>query len=68
MFVRRKQNKSGVVSIQVIDKSSGRFRVVKPIGSSANKKTIDQLFYEGELWVTKQKGLEFDFDKTDDLF
>ncbi len=36
MFVRKKQNKSGVVSIQVIDKSSGKYKVVKTVGSSAN--------------------------------
>jgi hypothetical protein len=68
MFVRRKQNKSGAVSIQVIDKSSGRFKVVKTIGSSSDSQTIDTLFDQGELWIRKQQGLEFDFDKTDDLF
>ena len=55
-------------SIQVIDKSSGRYRVVKTIGSSADKQTIEKLFSEGELWITKQQGLELDFDKHDDLF
>ena len=68
MFVRRKKNKSGVVSIQVIDKSSGQYRVVKTIGSSSNKKIAEKLFNEGELWIRKQQGLELDFDKTDDLF
>jgi transposase len=68
MFVRRKQNKSGLVSIQVIDKSSSRYKVVKTIGSSSNKQMIEKLFDEGELWVRKQYGLEIDFDKTDDLF
>lgn len=68
MFVRRKQNKSGIVSIQVIDKSSGRYKVVKTMGSSSNKQTIEKLFDEGELWIRKQHGLEIDFDRTDDLF
>ena len=68
MFVRRKRNKSGVVSIQVIDKSLGRYEVVRTIGSSSDEPTIEKLFGEGESWVRKQHGLEFDFDKTDDLF
>ena len=54
MFVRRKQNKSGIVSIQVIDKSSGRYKVVKTIGSSSHKQTIDKLFDQGDLWIRKQ--------------
>jgi hypothetical protein len=32
MFVRRKPNKRGLVSIQVIDKTSGPYPVVKTIG------------------------------------
>ena len=68
MFVRRKRNKSGVVSIQVIDKSLGRYKVVRTIGSSSDGPTIEKLFGEGESWARKQHGLEFDFDKTDDLF
>lgn len=56
------------MSIQVIDKSSAQYRVVKTIGSSSNKKIAEKLFDEGELWIRKQQGLELDFDKTDDLF
>jgi transposase len=57
-----------VVSIQVIDKSSGRYRVVKTMGSSSDKQTQEKLFGEAGLWIKKHQGLEFDFDKTDDLF
>jgi len=42
MFIRRKPNKSGSVSIQIIDKSSG-YRVVQTIGSSKDPKEIKQL-------------------------
>jgi transposase len=68
MFVRQKQNKSGIVSIQVIDKSSGRYKLLKTIGSSSSQQIIEKLIKEGELWIRKQRGLEFDFDKSDDLF
>jgi len=36
MYIRKKNNKSGIISIQVIDKSSGKYKVVKTIGSSSN--------------------------------
>ncbi len=42
MFIRKKTNKSGSVSIQIIDKSSG-YKVVKTIGSSKDPEKINQL-------------------------
>jgi hypothetical protein len=46
MFVRQKKNKSGVVSIQVIDKSSSSYKVLKTISISSNRVQIDKLFEE----------------------
>src|SRR6266853_6365593 len=43
MFVRKKPNKQGSVSVQIIDKSDGRYRVVKTIGCSSDQEEIDQL-------------------------
>ncbi|MGD1958614.1 MAG: IS1634 family transposase [Fulvivirga sp.] len=57
MFVRKKPNKSGVVSVQVIDKSSGRYRVIKTIGSSTDASEIERLEIEGRQWITHQKGV-----------
>jgi len=54
MFVRKKRNKSGIISIQVIDKSSGKYKLVKTIGSSSDKNTIDHLFLEGKNWIDQQ--------------
>jgi len=34
MFVRQKKNKSGVVRVQIIDKSYGHYKLYKTIGSS----------------------------------
>lgn len=42
MFVRQKRNKSGSVSVQVIDKSNG-FRVVHSLGSSKDADEIQHL-------------------------
>lgn len=44
MFVRKKRNRSGSVSIQIIDKSYGTYRVLKTIGSSSDADEIDRLY------------------------
>jgi len=68
MFIRQKKNKSGVVSVQVIDKSSGKYKLLKTIGSSADRLTIQNLISSAEDWVKKHSGLiEIDFAQTDDL-
>lgn len=52
MFVRKKRNPSGIVSVQVIDKSKGRYCVVKTIGSSSDASTIESLYLEGKKWIS----------------
>lgn len=56
MYVRKKRNPSGVVSVQIIDKSKGRYRVVKTIGSSSDASTIKSLYLEGKKWITSYVG------------
>lgn len=43
MFVREKKNKSGTVSVQIIDKSSGSYRVARTVGSSSDAEEIAYL-------------------------
>ena len=62
MFVRQKKNPSGVVSVQVIDKSNGKYTVKKTIGSSKNVLEVERLVEQGAQWIkrqTGQKGLDF---------
>lgn len=62
MFVRKKKNKSGVISVQVIDKSTGKYRVIKTIGSSSITTEVDKLYNEGKQWIKKYTGAqELDF-------
>ncbi|MEO8711580.1 MAG: IS1634 family transposase [Parafilimonas sp.] len=69
MFVRQKNNKSGVISVQVIDKSSGKYKVVKTIGSSSAITVVKKMVEEAVLWMQQHSGLvEFDFTQTDVLF
>lgn len=44
MFVRKTPNRSGSVSIQIIDKSSGKYRVVETVGTSSNPSEIEFLW------------------------
>lgn len=57
MFVRKKNNPSGVISVQVIDKSRGKYHVVKTIGSSSDSLVIESLFRQGGRWIETQKGI-----------
>ena len=62
MFVRKKNNKSGTVSIQIIDKSSGKYKVVKTVGSSKNLEEIEKLYKEAYRVIpTLQKQNTFNF-------
>jgi hypothetical protein len=40
MFIRKKKNKSGLISVQIIDKSFGKYKVFKTLGSSNDPQTI----------------------------
>lgn len=62
MFVRKKKNKSGVVSIQIIDKSLGKYKMIKTIGSSSNVTEIDLLYQQGLDYIQHYNGQQtFDF-------
>ena len=45
MFLRKKKNKSGSISVQIISKSRGKYKVVKTIGCGRTEKEIQKLVY-----------------------
>lgn len=62
MFVRRKPNPSGVISVQIIDKSTGSYEVFRTVGSSADLAQIDLLVKKAKLEIlqhSKQIPLPF---------
>jgi len=61
MFVRKKKNPSGIISVQIIDKSSGKYRVIKTLGSSSDSETVELLFRQGRKWIARHT-------KGEDLF
>ena len=54
MFIRKKPNKSGSISVQVIDKSNG-YRVVRTIGSARDPVEIERLVERGQCFITRQE-------------
>ena len=56
MFVRKKKNKSGVISIQVIAKIKGKSKLIKTIGSSKDEHEIDRLFNLGRQYIDTYQG------------
>lgn len=61
VFVRKKNNKSGVVSIQVISKVNGKSKLVKTIGSSSRADEIALLFEKGKQFISNLEG-QFQID------
>jgi hypothetical protein len=63
MFVRRKPNKSGKISVQVIEKVRGKYKVAKTIGNSSLESEVERLVKIGEEWIRNYKGsLEIPFN------
>ena len=55
MFVRKKKNRSGSISVQIISKKNGRYKVVETIGCSKDEREIEKLI---ELGKTRIKEIE----------
>lgn len=70
MFVRKKKNKSGTISIQIIDKSSGKYRVAHTVGSSSSIEEIAYLWRKAYTIMPSligQTSLDFRSDNTRNL-
>ena len=70
MFIRQKNNKSGTVSIQIIDKSRGRYKVIKTVGSSLDPLELDRLNAQAKselIRMSRQLDLNFNVDREKEL-
>lgn len=67
MFVRKKANKSGVISIQIIEKRPGKSTLHKTVGSSSDLKQVAALFEKGQRLIEEIKGqTRLHFDKNNE--
>jgi len=51
MFVRKNRNRSGSISVQIISKEHGKYRVVKIIGFSKDPDEIEKLVMEANNYI-----------------
>ena len=66
MFIRKKKNRSGTISVIVVDKSRGKFREVKKFGVASTDEEADALVKDAQLWLRRYGGMQYlDFDGTD---
>ena len=63
MFVRKKINRSGTISVVVVSKAHGKFTEVKKFGVAKSEEEADELFQKAKLWLHTHDGQqEFDFN------
>jgi hypothetical protein len=68
MFIRKKKNPTGTVTIQVVDKGCGTYRVVQNFGVASSEREQAQLLNQAKAWMDKQSGLiKLDLYKEDEV-
>jgi hypothetical protein len=67
MFVRPKENASGSVSIQIISKSRGKYKVVKTLGSTTTRQEIEGLTQLAEQEIERLSEPLSLFSSQDDI-
>lgn len=66
MFVRRKKNRSGSVSVVVVDKHGGKFKELHTIGIASTPEEVEELSRQGQSWIKNHLGIqELDFEGAD---
>lgn len=68
MFIRRKKNKSGSVSVQIISKESGRYKVFKSIGNSSTEQQTEVLVQQARQEILQQQGQAMLFASEQDAY
>ena len=63
MFVRKKTNRSGTISVVVVSKAHGKFTEVKKFGVAKSEEEADELFRKAQLWLRTHDGQQkLDFE------
>jgi hypothetical protein len=56
MFVKRKKNRSGSVTVVVVAKKDGQSCYLKTMGTSDNPVEIEDYYHQGKKWIANQLG------------
>lgn len=66
VFIRKLKSPNGKIYVQVVDKSNGRYKVLKSFGSFITESEHHQLIVQAQQWINKHSGsLELDFTNTE---
>jgi len=66
MFVRKKKNGTGTISVVVVDKSSGSFKEIKNFGVVNSEEEANALCADAHEWISTYGGQQvLDFGKTE---
>ena len=69
MFIRRLRHKNGRVYVQVIEKLSGKYKVLKSFGSAQEPMKVNALVEQATQWIKRTRGsVELDFNNESVLF
>lgn len=55
MFIKRKRNRSGSISVVVAEKISGRYFELATIGIAHNEEEVENFIQEGRDWIEREK-------------
>ena len=62
MFVRKKNNRSGTVSVVIVSKQSGIYREIRTIGISSDSSEVSEFVLQGKDWIRRQNATVDMFD------
>ena len=68
MFLRKKKNASGSISVQIISKTRWKYKVEKTIGSSSNEQELQKLVFLGKQEIEKRSSQPKLFISENDIF
>ena len=65
MFVRKKKNRSGSISVVVVSKERGKFREVRNFGTAKSEERADILWNDAQQWLRSYAGQQdLDFENS----
>lgn len=68
MFLRKLKSKNGNTYVQVVDKSSGKYKVIKSFGGSDDPTQVEVKVHRAKSWMRRSSGMnELDFSNSDQL-
>ena len=62
MFVRKKKNRSGTVSIVIVSKRTGSYKEIHTVGTGVGESEVATLVRQGKEWIRRQDAMPDIFD------